>query len=321
MTPIYQRALGALAVLFVGACDASQSPNVQRAQREERVCAKGPQVPGIDVSAWQGDALDWDAIAAGGDADFAFIRVMHGLEGDGFNDGPDAHFDRNWAEAKRVGMLRGAYQYFITGEDPIAQADFLIAKIGQLETGDLPPVIDVEVREVDAIVPVPQIIENVGIWLERVESGLGVRPIIYTSQSMWERMTENSELFSEYPLWVAHYNTDCPLVPGAWTTWTFHQYSSTGGIEGYAGDIDKNTFAGTFEELQAMADYTVEPEEPDAGEPANPAADAGGEEPMSATSGCSEGGHGAGQLMLWAIALLMVALRRRRSSKPLEVSN
>jgi len=321
MTPTYQRALGALAVLFVGACDASQSPNVERAQREERVCAKGPQVPGIDVSAWQGDALDWDAMAAGGDADFAFIRVMHGLEGDGFSDGPDAHFDRNWAEAKRVGMLRGAYQYFITGEDPIAQADFLIAKIGQLETGDLPPVIDVEVREVDAIVPVPQIIENVGIWLERVESGLGVRPIIYTSQSMWERMTENSELFSEYPLWVAHYNTDCPLVPGAWTTWTFHQYSSTGGIEGYAGDIDKNTFAGTFEELQAMADYTVEPEEPDAGEPANPAADAGGEEPMSATSGCSEGGHGAGQLMLWVIALLMVALRRRRSSKSLEVSN
>jgi lysozyme len=272
----------------------------------------GPTVPGIDVSAWQGDDIDWDAIAAGGDADFAFIRVMHGLKGDGFRDGPDAHFDRNWAETKRVGMLRGAYQYFITAEDPIAQADFLIAKVGPLEDGDLPPVIDVEVRDEDPIVPVPQIIENIGIWLDRVEGALGVPPIIYTSQSMWERMTENSEQFSHYPLWVANYTTKCPLTPDAWDRWAFHQYSSTGGIEGYEGDIDKNVFAGSIEELTAMAHHSGSVA-PDAGAQA---ADAGGgsevpEDDMGC--GCNSSKGGAGSLLLFAIAGLALAYRRRRA--------
>lgn len=313
--PNYQRSLGAALTLCFSvlacACDGHQGPGAEKtgaARREARVCAKGPQVPGIDVSSWQGDAIDWDAIAAGGDADFAFIRVMHGLEGDGFRDGPDAHFDRNWAEAKRVGMLRGAYQYFITAEDPIAQADFLITKIGQLEKGDLPPVIDIEVRDGDAIAPVPQIIENIGIWLKRVEAALGVRPIIYTSQSMWERMTENSELFSDYPLWVANFNTECPLTPDAWTTWTFHQHSSTGGIEGYADDIDKNTYAGSLEELVAMADHTSMPE-PDAGVAAQ---DAGGDEQKCQATGCSSSDHGAGSLLLVVIGFLPLAYRRRK---------
>ncbi len=208
-------------------------------------------------------------------------------------------------------MLRGAYQYFITAEDPIAQADFLIAKVGSLKDGDLPPVIDVEVRDEDPIVPVPQIIENIGIWLDRVEGALGVPPIIYTSQSMWERMTENSEQFSHYPLWVANYTTKCPLTPDAWDSWAFHQYSSTGGIEGYDGDIDKNVFAGSLEELVAMATYADAPV-PDAG--TGFAADAGeNSEKDEKASGCSAGGNGAGSPMLVCIALALAlsAVRRR----------
>jgi len=306
----------ALVLLSVAACTAPSDLDVERVQRHERVCAEGPLVPGIDVSSWQGDALDWDALAAGGDADFAFIRAMHGLQGDGFNDGPDAHFDLNWAEAGRVGMLRGAYQYFIAGEDPTAQADFMIAKLSPMQTGDLPPVIDIEVRDTDPIVPVPQIIENVGIWLDRVETQLGVRPIVYTSQSMWTRMTEDSELFSDYPLWVAHYNTECPRVPGAWNSWVFHQYSSTGGVAGYDGNIDKNRFAGTIDALRLMAEHEVIPPEmtPDAAPPAVPQPDGGNiEEPSSPdpATGCAMGG-GSARGLSFLLLFLILGLRRSK---------
>ena len=51
-------------------------------------------------------------------------------------------------QKQRHGILRGAYQFFRSNEDPIAQADILIAKVGgHLGADDLPPVIDVETAD------------------------------------------------------------------------------------------------------------------------------------------------------------------------------
>ena len=77
---------------------------------------------------------------AGAGVTFAFIRVGDGLF-------EDPRLDENWTEARRVGVVRGAYQFFRPGIDPIDQAEILIRMMGPLEPGDLPPVLDVEATD------------------------------------------------------------------------------------------------------------------------------------------------------------------------------
>ena len=103
-------------------------------------CAAGTTVKGIDVSYYQG-TINWTRVKNDG-VKYAFIRVS---DGTGFH---DSQFARNWREAKAAGVMRGAYQFFRSDEDPIAQADLLIAAVGgALKPGDLPPVIDVERKD------------------------------------------------------------------------------------------------------------------------------------------------------------------------------
>src|SRR5262245_53102110 len=104
-----------------------------------RVCADGPTVAGIDVSYYQKD-IDWTKVKAAG-VDFAFIRVSDGLNF------IDSKFSSNWPSARSAGIVRGAYQFFRPGLDPVAQANLLIERMGPLEADDLPPVIDVETND------------------------------------------------------------------------------------------------------------------------------------------------------------------------------
>src|ERR1043166_9121841 len=78
-------------------------------------CAAGSTVKGIDVSYYQG-SINWGAVKNDG-VKYAFIRVS---DGTGYR---DSKFDANWSGAKSHGVLRGAYQFFRSNQDPIAQAD------------------------------------------------------------------------------------------------------------------------------------------------------------------------------------------------------
>src|SRR5688572_15301880 len=105
----------------------------------DTVCPAGETLFGIDVSKWQGQ-IDWAAVAGDG-VNYAIIRTTHGLNI------TDEWFETNWEQAKAHGIVRGVYQYFEPAQDPIAQADLMLAMIsesGGLQPGDLPPVIDVE---------------------------------------------------------------------------------------------------------------------------------------------------------------------------------
>jgi len=48
------------------------------------------------------------------------------------------------AGAKAAGVIRGAYQFFRPAQNVTAQADMMIAAVGTIGPGDLPPVLDVE---------------------------------------------------------------------------------------------------------------------------------------------------------------------------------
>lgn len=205
-------------------------------------CARGKTLRGIDVSKWQGD-IDWEAVRGDG-VDFAFIRVSDGAAR------PDPTFARNWAEAGRVGVARGAYQYFRPLEDPEEQADLLLEAIGPPGARDLPAVIDVEVS--DGVAP-REMARLIGRWSARVYKATGLRPLIYTSAKNWSALLGGSRLFRRHHLWIAHYDTDCPNTPAAWRRWTIHQLSQQARVAGIAAPVDENRFHGTRKALARMA--------------------------------------------------------------------
>ena len=233
----------------MGPPDDLQAEQVQQAYW---TASPGPDtVDGIDVSHWQG-TIDWQAVADDGIV-FAFIRVS---DGDPAGSGvADSDFDANWAHAKDAGLIIGAYQFFRPNQNVDAQADYLIDKLGgTLEPGQLPPVIDVEV---DGGLPPSQVVSAIQRWLDRVEAAFGVKPIIYTSASLWSEYTANSMAFGGYPLWVAHYTSPSgPFrVPDGWSDWRFWQYSSSGHVSGISSNsVDLNFFNG---DLAALRAFTV----------------------------------------------------------------
>lgn len=208
-----------------------------------KVCAQGPTVEGIDVSYYQ-PRVDWIAAKKSG-VSFAFLRVSDGASF------LDPELASSWAAAGKAGILRGPYQFFRPGEDPIAQADLLITTIraqGGLQPGDIPPVLDVEVTD---DVPLPTLRAGMRRWLERVEAAFGRRPLIYTSPGFWDGLGAEAT-FARYPLWVAHWDTACPGVPGAWTEWTFWQTTDHAEIPGVPGPVDRDRFNGTLADLRAF---------------------------------------------------------------------
>ena len=214
--------------------------DVDQVELALEVCADGEVLEGIDVSYYQGQP-DWEAVANDG-IQYAITRVNHG----GFM---DPEFDTNWDAIKSVGLVRGAYQYFNAGGDPVEQANVFIDKVGQLGPGDLPGVIDVESD--DGLDP-SAIAESVATWVELVEAGTGRKPIVYTGPYFWNTFVQTDQ-FQEHPLWIAHYTNGCPSVPDAWNGWRLWQYSSTGAIAGISGNVDTNRFNGSLEQLHDFA--------------------------------------------------------------------
>lgn len=202
-------------------------------------------VHGIDVSYYQG-TIDWNKVAAEGHK-FAFIRVSDGLNY------IDSKFAQNWSGAKNAGIIRGAYQFFRPNLDAVAQAQLLLDKMGPLEKGDLPPVIDVENN--GGLAPA-DVAAQVGKWINHIESKLGVKPIIYTGYYFWKDNVK-STAFGSYLLWEPWYHdyqdtSFCPTTPDPWTKWTFWQWTSSGTVSGISGDVDRNIFDGTLDDLRKL---------------------------------------------------------------------
>jgi lysozyme len=299
----HARVHSAVLVLLTAGCIERADPDpTSETTSEIRVCADGPTVEGIDVSKWQG-AIDWDAVASDGIA-FAFIRTSHGL---GY---VDEYYDANWSEARRVGIVRGTYQYFAPGEDVIAQAELLLDRMGPLEPGDLPPVLDVEAD--DGLSP-PEIVAAIHTWSDHVETRLGVKPIIYTAKYFWQDNVGAPDDFLEHPLWVANYNVTCPLIADPWARWDFWQYTSTGSVAGVAGNVDRDVWNGTLDDLAAFAWHPPVDPDPGPGEPIDddPSDDPGDDPDDATVGGCSAGGGSPGGALALALALGLAFARRR----------
>jgi lysozyme len=204
-----------------------------------RVCPTGATVAGVDISEYQPDSTFTQVAQSG--RKFSFVKATEG------QDVTNIDFSKHWPDAKAAGMVRGAYHYFIASDDPTQQADFFLSTMGQLESSDLPPMLDWEVSKgVDA----ETVVERAKIWLERVEASTGRTPIIYTGPAYW-RTLKNTAGFEHYPLFIADTNVLCPDVPAPWTNWTFWQHA-IGKTPGIVENSDQDLFNGLMGSLEAL---------------------------------------------------------------------
>ena len=195
------------------------------------------QVHGIDVSHYQ-STINWDLVADQ-DISFSFVKAS---EGESLK---DSLFSYNWSEIKRVGIRRGAYHFFRPTISAYRQARNFTDAV-HLDTGDLPPVLDIEVLDG---VSQPLLHKRLKTWLDLVEKHYKVRPIIYTNLNFYNKHIATH--FDSYPIWIARYNYKAPTL-GDGTQWRFWQYGNRGQLAGIEGDVDFNVFEGTYEELSEM---------------------------------------------------------------------
>src|SRR5262249_411965 len=142
-----------------------------------------------------------------------------------------------------AGIKHGAYQFFRANEDPIIQADMLLAKIGNtLAPDDLPPVIDAEASDTQ---PVATITANMQLWIDHVSAAIGREPIIYTNRPFWRDSAGGAD-FTANPLWHSQYTTAlCPNIPPPWPAWHLWQYTETGTVNGIPIPVDVDRWNGT----------------------------------------------------------------------------
>lgn len=211
-------------------------------RKEYGVCIPcGYEVHGIDVSHYQGN-IDWEVLQANKETDFPLHFVfMKATEG---GDHGDDTFNSNFKKARDYGFIRGAYHFFTPRTDALKQADFFIRTV-KLKSGDLPPVLDVELSGNKSKRELQKSIKR---WLDRVEAHYGVKPILYTSYKFKTHYLDD-EAFDEYPYWIAHYYVDSVKYEGQWHFW---QHTDIGTVPGINHDVDLNVFNGSLDELKEL---------------------------------------------------------------------
>lgn len=160
---------------------------------------------GIDVSRHQG-LINWEMVKNHENPIVEFVVIRGGISW-GYK---DVHFDRNWSEAKRLGLRRGAYFVIYPNEDAKQQCDAWLKIIGN-DLGELPLTIDVELHAgIHKCTPerYQSVLRNCLIYLEQKT---GRKPIIYSRASFvdayitgpWYKPVPT--WYNDYYWWMAQY--------------------------------------------------------------------------------------------------------------------
>lgn len=210
-------------------------------QKHYKICLPlNYEIFGIDISRHQG-YINWEKVKRGRpeEAPVSFI-YMKATEGSDF---VDVNFVENFENARKHGFIRGAYHYFGTRSNGMAQAEMFIKTV-KLEKGDLPPVVDVEEKAKD----MNRYMQELKIFIARIEEHYGVKPVIYTYKKYKEKYLKD-KFFDKYPAWIAHYYVSELETDARWIMW---QCSDIGSISGISQNVDINVFNGSMEQLDSI---------------------------------------------------------------------
>ena len=214
---------------------------------------------GIDVSRWQDNnstaqQMDFTKSVAMG-AKFVFIKSSQRLW-------TDEDIIYNWKSAKNAGLLRGAYHFLDWDVSPKEQAQYAWSII-EHDPGELPPVIDFEYWNP----PPPNAYDLLWQYVVEIERLSGIKPIIYTGAFFWKQYGTQSQIWKNYPLWIASYSNQAYMEDNVknltpWDKWHFWQYTDKGDGIAFGAEskgLDMNYFNGTLEQLKAFATGKIIP--------------------------------------------------------------
>ncbi len=187
---------------------------------------------GIDVSAWQGE-IDWQKVKAAG-VEFAMIRLGYQVDFGG-EYALDKYFERNIAEAEKVGLPVGVYFYSYANsvDEARAQAEWIVEKLRHHKVA-LGVAFDWESwSEFNQAGMSFQTINQVAANFIDVIQDHGYRGWLYGSKVYLERIWGYSNYNN---VWLAQY-FDYATYNGDYQMW---QLSNTGRVDGIDGDVDIN---------------------------------------------------------------------------------
>lgn len=197
-------------------------------------------VNGIDVSKWQAD-IDWKKVKAAG-VKFVFIRCGYTSLSQKFAMYEDEYFRQNIQGAYDAGIQVGVY--FFSNSKTVSEAKQEALKTLELiddysDMITLPVVYDFEAFS-NAYraygLPKAQVTKNMDAYAQIVQDA-GYTPMYYGSPSFLNSSFDVAAL-SNYDCWLANYTTKTSYT-GDYTYW---QYSSTGQVNGIAGNVDCNFY-------------------------------------------------------------------------------
>lgn len=204
------------------------------------------KIEGIDISHYQTN-VDWNDVK-NDNISFVFVKATGGATY------IDPSFTQHWNAVKKAGIIRGAYHFYYTKDDPSTQAEFFISNVLSIsDKDDLPPVIDIESDGVNTDISVDQLQLDIHDFLSIVEKAFGRKPILYTSHSFAQKYFADPA-FDKYYLWLAEYDLAPPNVPTGWsnTGWSFWQNSPSANVKGINGTVDHDLFKGSLAELKSL---------------------------------------------------------------------
>src|SRR5215475_5822586 len=226
---------------------------------------------GIDISHYQG-TINWAQVAADTSKNikFAFMKATEDVTY------TDPTFNTNIAGAKAAGLAVAPYHFcrLDTGSsDPVgdaaAEANYFLSKIKSKYQSNtyLPPMSDLETWPSGQTTA--QLKTLTIAWeksfSDTIYNALGVRPLLYTSQSKATSLFSSTNVTD--PLVVAAWHTTGYSSPPSnssvspWSAWSFWQWSDdtttypgNGPINGFASGVrvDRDVFQGTEAQLKAL---------------------------------------------------------------------
>jgi len=204
----------------------------------------GYSIHGIDVSRYQ-SRVDWQRVKKMRVGDihvtFAFIKATEGSWRE------DPEFVVNWENARKAGIIRGAYHFFLPNISPRDQA-MLFMRTVKLRSGDLPPVVDIEETRGMGKAQIQRYTKE---FLRILEKHYKISPILYTNRDFYKQNFADHPDFKDYRFWIAHYHVNNLSMPGE-KDWHFWQHSDRGNINGINEKVDFNVFNGDSAQLRKL---------------------------------------------------------------------
>lgn len=200
----------------------------------------------IDVSDWQ---TGINVTTSG-----AQIVVAKATEGVGYVN-PDC--DRVIQDALKAGQGVGVYHFAHTENSAVSEANYFINHTRGYIGKGIVPILDWEPNA-------PWNTSWALTWLQTVEAAWGTKPIIYTNQYTENSYDWSAVVAGNYGLWIAAYTLgytpiygfNPPSTQPTLRHWPFAvawQYTSTGHVNGWAGEVDLSVVYGDLNTWYAYA--------------------------------------------------------------------